>query len=229
MKKISKFLFAVVLIMVASSSSYGIDRETLWSRLEFSGSNSQHNETIKIAKQNLGLVEEILFLSDMQKYNGPARFNSLVVLRESCEEGLITQEHFFDVCLRLYGQINTIANPKRLESSKNQIKGQLANFAEQAHVPLPQQVSGFSSLSSSLFKASLIRNQGLLNSLNQKIANAQKSLEKRNPAAKSSAVNQIQATINELNAQRGNGIAEDAYLILSAYCRNLINKIQNSN
>lgn len=230
MKCSAKVFFAFAVIFVASWPSFAIDRETLWSKLEFPGSSpGGYIETVKIAKQNLGLVEEILFLSDMQRDNGPARFCSLSILRQACEEGLITQEHFFDVCLRLYGQINSIAHPKRLESSKNQIKGQLANFAEQAHFPLSQQVSGFSSLSSSLFAANLIKNQGLLTSLNQKIANAQKGLEKKNSAAKSSAVNQVQAAINELNAQRGKGIAEDGYLILSVYCQNLINKIQNIN
>lgn len=230
MKCFFKAFFVFAAVFAISNTSFAIDRETLWSKLEFPGSApGGYIETIKLAKQNIGLVEEILFLSDMQRDNGPARFCSLSILRQACEEGLITQGHFFDVCVRLYGQINTIAHPKRLESSKNQIKGQLANFAVQANFPLSQQVSGFTSLSSSLFKAGLIKNQGLLNSLNQKIENAQKGLEKKSPAAKASATNQVQAAINELSAQRGQGVTEDAYLILSVYCQNIINKIQNTN
>lgn len=225
MKHLVKVLL-VSLVALFPASSYGITKDQLWSKLQFPFSNAEEIETFKVAKQNLNMVEEILFSRDIPKDNGPARFNSMVVLREACEEGLITQGHFFDVLFRLYSQINFIAHPKRLEDSKSQIIGELANFAEQAHIPVSISFSGFFSLSSSMVKGSLIKNQGILTSLNQKIANAQKSLEKKDPAARSSATNQIQAAVNELTAQRGQGVTEDAFQILSAYCQNLINKIQ---
>jgi hypothetical protein len=99
----------------------------------------------------------------------------------------------------------------------------------QVTFPISKQFSGFSTLLNSMATAGLIRNSGIINSLNQKIDNARKSLEKKNNNAKKTSINHIEAAVHELNAQRGNQITEDAHKILTQYCQNLITKIQNTN
>lgn len=60
------------------------------------------------------------------------------------------------------------------------------------------------------------------NSLVSKVDNALKSLDKTQDDA---AINQLQAFINQINAQRGNKISEEAADMLIAYANNLIAKI----
>lgn len=228
MKKKTLLVFLVSFSFFLSLPSFAIDRETLWAKLNFLSSLAEIRETNLAARQNLGLVEEILFFSDMQRHNGPARDNALEILKECSENGQITKEHFFSVVLRLLNQITTIAHPTVLEDSKDHIKGVLTSFGI-SKFSLTNQFSAFPSLANSLSSGGFIKNQGILNSLNQKISNAQKSVEQKGVDAKSSAVNQIEAAINELNAQRGQGVTEDCYQILSGYCKNLITKIQKSN
>jgi hypothetical protein len=158
-----------------------------------------------------------------------ARANGLELLSECAEEGKITQAHFFDVITRLYNQIGSIAHPSRLDRSKGHIMGVLSCFCDEPNYSISQKFTGFSSLMNSMATAGLIRNSGIINSLNQKIDNARKSLEKKNYNAKKSAINHIEAAVHELNALRGNQITEDAHKILTQYCQNLITKIQNTN
>jgi hypothetical protein len=227
MKYSYKYFLTTVLALLCSSSVYAIDAHTLWSKLNFPDPNFM--QTRQLALQNPSLLEEILFYSDMQQFSGPARANSLELLDECADTGRITQAHFFDLTLRLYNQIGSIAHPSRLNSSKSHIKGVLACFGNKPNYPISQQFTGFSTLMNSMSTAGLIRNNGIINSLNKKIENAKKSLEKKNNNAKKTAINHIEAAVHELNAQRGNQITEDAHKILTQYCQNLITKIQNSN
>jgi len=228
MQKMKFFVFFTSFSFLFISLSFAIDRETLWTKLNFPSSLAEMREMDRVARQNLGMVEEILFFSDMQRDSSCARDNALQILKECSEKGLITKEHFFEIILRLYGQINTIAHPTRVEDSKNNIKGAMASYGR-ANLPLASNFSAFPSLTNSLSSAGFIKNQGILNSLNQKISNAKDILDKRGPDAKNTAIKKVQAAINELSAQRGNGVSEDGYQILSGYCQNLITKIQTTN
>ena len=227
MKHPYKWLSAIIIAVLCSSTAFAIDAHTLWTKLNFPDPNFM--QTRQLALQNPNLLEEIIFYSDMNGDTSGARANSLELLDECADTGRITQAHFFDLTLRLYNQIGSIAHPSRLNSSKNHIKGVLACFGNKPNYPISQQFTGFSTLMNSMSTAGLIRNNGIINSLNQKIDNAKKSLEKKNNNAKKTAINHIEAAINELNAQRGNQITEDAHKILTQYCQNLITKIQKTN
>jgi hypothetical protein len=227
MKSSCKFFFIAIIAVLYASSVYAIDARTLWTKLNFPDPNFM--QTRQLALQNPSLLEEIMFYSDMNGDTSGARFNCLRILKECGEKGIITSAHFFDVCFRLYNQMPSIAHPSRLNDSKNYVKGTVANFMNQVTFPISKQFSGFSTLLNSMSTAGLIRNNGIINSLNQKIANAKKSLEKKNNNAKKTAINHIEAAVHELNAQRGNQITEDAHKILTQYCQNLITKIQNTN
>jgi len=209
--------------------SFAIDRETLWSKLNFPGPLNQFLETKRIAMQNPGLVEEILFRSDMSGDTSCARENAIQILKSCGEKGIISQVHFFDLCLQLYNRIDSVAHPKRVADSKNDISAALANFAGAENFSLSQQFSGLVSSLNSLSAAGLVKNQGILNGLSQKISNAQKSAETKSPNGKATAVNQLEATLQELGAQKGKGITEDCHKILSRYCQSLITKIQKGN
>lgn len=227
MKHFNKWFLSVVISILCSSNAFAIDAHTLWTKLNFPDPNFM--QTRRLALQNPNLLENIVFYSDMNGDTSGARFNCLQLLKECGEKGIITPAHFFDISFRLYNQMASIAHPSRLNDSKNYVKGAVASFLSQEAFPIAQQFTGFSTLMNSMSTAGLIRNNGIINSLNQKIDNAKKSLEKKNNNAKKTAINHIEAAINELNAQRGNQISEDAHKILSQYCQNLISKIQKTN
>ncbi len=66
--------------------------------------------------------------------------------------------------------------------------------------------------------------KGIENSLVSKVNNAQKSLEKGNDDA---AINQLQAFINQIEAQRGKKISEETVDMLIAYANNVIAQIDD--
>lgn len=227
MQHFYKWLSVIIIAILCSSTAFAIDAHTLWTKLNFPDPNFM--ATRQLALQNPNLLEEIIFYSDMNGDTSGARANSLELLNECAEKGVITKSHYFDVILRLYNQIGSIAHPSRLARSKGHIMGVLSCFCNESNYPISQQFTGFPALMNSMSTAGLIRNNGIINSLNQKIDNAKKSLEKKNNNAKKTAINHIEAAINELNAQRGNQITEDAHKILTQYCQNLITKIQKTN
>ena len=72
-------------------------------------------------------------------------------------------------------------------------------------------------------------NQGVIdavlkNSLLSKVANAEKSADKENIDA---AINKLEALINEINAQRGKKISEDAAAEIIVYTESIINWLSN--
>jgi hypothetical protein len=226
-----KLKFAVLLLFYTISSFspvYSIDLETLRCKLNYTCTIADITEAKKLAIQNMSLTEQILFLNDTSsRNNGTARCNIIQILRRCAINGTISQSHFFDLILRLYNQITSIALAKTVELEKGDIKGVLTSIGNDA--PLATNFSTFPVMANSLTTSGFIKNQGILNSLTQKIANAKDILDKKGADAKNTAINKIQAAINELDAQRGKHITEDGYQILSGYCRNLIAKIQATN
>lgn len=210
----------------SQSFAVSIDEESLWSRLEFSGSIAQHMESIKIAKQNLSLVEKILFYSDMKRFNGPARFNCLTVLREACEDGLISVDHFFKITFRLYKEIEQISNPKKLKESRNDIFAAWANLYDHPRFPIKKQTSGFSILLSFLSSSGLINDQTFVSWLQNEIATISNSLnENQTEPNKKNAASQISNLISELERKRGTSLSEDTFKILNLYLKNLVENI----
>lgn len=230
MKKTLPLFLIALFLFISSNSSLAIDKENLRRMFNYPSSNDFQTREAA-ARQNIGILEEIVFVSDMQGDNSCAREGILMVLRHYAEGGVIyTQEKYFAILLRLYNQVASVVHPKRLENEKNMIKGQLSSFGLVSSTkPLSFSFSTFPSLVNSLLSAGFIKNQGIQNSLNQKISNAKDLLDKRSPDAKTTAVNKVQAAIQELDAQRGKGVSEDGYQILSACCKNLITKIQSAN
>ncbi|MEK7801233.1 MAG: hypothetical protein AAB276_02155 [Pseudomonadota bacterium] len=230
MKKTLPLFLIALFLFLSSNVSLAIDKENLRRMFNYPSSNDFPTREAA-ARQNIGLLEEIVFISDMQGDNWCAREGILMVLRHYAEVGAIyTKEKYFDILLRLYNQAAAVAHPKRLENTKNMIKGQLSSFGLVSSTkPLSFSFSAFPSLANSMSTAGFIKNQGILNSLNQKISNAKDILDKKGADAKTTAINKVQAAINELDAQRGKHITEDGYQILSGYCKNLITKIQSTN
>ena len=67
-----------------------------------------------------------------------------------------------------------------------------------------------------------ITNQGIINSLNVKLNSAKQSILKGNNKA---AQNQLNAFINELDAQKGKQVNENAWVLLKANAEYLISKL----
>ncbi len=68
-----------------------------------------------------------------------------------------------------------------------------------------------------------ITNNGIINSLNVKLRAAKESLQKDK---KETAANQLKAFINELNAQKGKHINENAWALLKANAEFIIAKLE---
>jgi len=73
------------------------------------------------------------------------------------------------------------------------------------------------------FTLGWITNRGILNSLDQKLDNARKQLERANNKA---AKNILQAFINEVDAQKDNHLSSEAYALLKYNAEYLVSKLQ---
>ncbi len=224
MKKIWLLSILIVFVFLSSIPLFAIDRETLWSKLTYSNSPK---ELDAIALQNLSLVEEILFLSDFQRYNDSARLNAMQILEIAVWKGQLSKEKYFDIMLRFLNQIPSLVNPKVLQDTKGITIGHLESFSRGE--TLSATFVTFSLLGNSMLNARQIKTGGILNSLAQKVSNAKEILDKRGPDAKNTATNKIQAAISECEAQRGKNITPDGADIISGYLKSLVTKIQTTN
>lgn len=230
MNKTAIFLFSFFLCVTLLNPSWAMDRESLRKLMNYPIGNAGLAKMQSAAMQNLNLVEEIIFFSDFTENNETARDNGLSILSGSADVGVYPKERYFNTFLRLYSQAASIVRPSRLERLKRMIIASLASFGMvDSSSPFSSNFSNFPTLVNSMASAGLIKNQGILNSLAQKLSNAKDILDKKGPNAKTTAINKIQAAVNELDAQRGNGVSEDGYQILSGYCKNLISKLQATN
>ncbi len=233
MKKLNLAVLVLVYAISSLSPVYAIDMETLRSKLNYACTIADIKEADKLAVQNMAMTEQVLFQVDSpHRNNSGARANIIQILKACAETGIITQSHFFDLLLSLYNQIpsitlsTTISQPKAVEMGKAHIRGAVVSLGSDA--PLASNFSTFPIMANSLTTAGFIKNRGILNSLTQKVSNAKDLLEKKGADAKNTAINKIQAAASELDAQRGKGVSEDGFQILSGYCKNLITKIQNT-
>lgn len=207
--------------------SHAITKDDLWGALTFSDTQKSIEEARRLALENPNILEEIIFLSDSEKDNSVARFNSIVHLETCSLTGIITKERFFNNIFRLLSQITNYVHPLRLENDKKNIIAIMSNYSGKQDNPLLN-LSTLLSILDSMFSNNLIKNEGIFKSLKSKISNAKDFFEKK-PNLKNPIINKIQAAINEAEAQRGKHLTEEAYLVFSAYCNNVIVQIQNTN
>ena len=111
MKKRKGSYLLTVLLIWWSLPAFSIDLETLRAKVNHINSQSDFLETERLVTQNLSLAEQILFLRDSSSQNNSgARSNTIEILKNCAETGKISSIHYFEVILRLYNQITSIAH-----------------------------------------------------------------------------------------------------------------------
>lgn len=233
MKKINIFFLISFLSLLFVNSVYSLDKESLWSLLTFADTPELTLNAQKIAIENSSTLEEILFISDNEKDNSIAREQSLILLLGCSLNGRISKESFFNDVFRLLSQAPNFIHSSRIENEKHLIATVLGNYgfdpiSKTSLLSIPENFSCLLLTLDSMFSNGLIKNEGISKSLRSKISNAKELFEKK-PNSKAPIINKIQAAVNEAEAQRGKHLTEEACLMFSANCKNLIIQIQNTN
>jgi len=186
-----------------------------------------------IALQNPQLLEEILFITKNEMDNSIGRTNAFGYLLECSIQGGISKEHFFNLAFKLIKDINNYAFPDQVAYEINVFSTNLSYYG---YDPV-RKVSQFSiseALQNLLVKidsmgsSGIVSNIGILNSIKVKITGARTILEKKGEAGKKVAINKISAALNEIEAQKGKHLNEDACYILRTSCSNLIAQIEST-
>lgn len=231
MKAKRQIVIVSFLILISSTLLLGATKDLLWSALTFSDTP----ETIESAR-NMGisnpiLLEEVLFIRDIDKDNVVGRENAYLLLQYCSFHQIISKDKFFNVAFDLLSQIDTIVFPNRVNIEKKKFTTLLSNYGLDFKTGyyIFSIADAFSSLISQLDGMALkglISNQGVLNSLKVKIESAKQLIEKGNKDSVKAAVNKINAAINEAEAQKGNHITSEAVTIFTTFCQNLIHQLE---
>lgn len=228
----NKLIFALLVIIILTETCFAQAQYPaspsptqllLWRLGTHDKKHRKEFETHVIAHPEL--AKEMIFFQRSVLWENAAKAHAYNCLEVSSYKGLISTEEFFDIGCKLMTNYDLYHSPEYKADVLSSYMTAIANYGYPSY-PLLKQVADLISLTNSMLKTGMIKNQGLLNSLTVKISNAKEIIDKKIPNFKDTAVNILQAVVNELNAQRGKGVSEDGYQILSRFCENLIAKIQ---
>jgi len=211
-----------------------VTKEFLLCALESSDDRSSILEAEQLALQNPTLLEEILFITNDEMDNGTARSNAFHYLLICSLKGSITQEHFFDLALKLIKNIDQYAFPDQISGEIAYYRGNLALYGYNPSqkisiLSFADNCEAFLRFLDKMRYHNLIDNDGILKSLKVKIENAQSVFEKQKEKGKVPAINMLNSGIQEANGQKEKHLTLDGYYIVVGYFENLIAQIQNVN
>lgn len=226
------FFIALFLVFstITSFAQNTVTKERLLQMFRFSDDDKSWDKAAQVALDNPNILMQIIFIPKEERDNFNGRHNALMFLKICSYQNKIPKEQYLDAAFKVLKNIEQYAYPYSMETEKFTIQGEIAHYGlDNPNIAISENFLTLYSILKTAYANDLIKNQGVINSLNKKLENAQKSLQKNNKNSQKTAINQIEAAINELDAQRGNHITEDAHKILTQYCQNLITKIQNTN
>ena len=229
---ITKRVMILILVFLLPMSLVALDKDTLWSAITFADNPASTQEAMALAVANPDILKELLFISDFEKDNSVGRGNAIVILLSCSINNLISQEQFFSSVFSLLSRIEDYVHPSRLTVEKARISMILGNYGfdpanNKLHLSLADAFSTLITAIESMQEQGLITNYGVARSLKTKIENAKKSYLKKSylkssPGSVRASINQVEAALNELSAQTGKHLSEEASLILNKFCTNIV-------
>jgi len=224
---ITKRVMILILVFLLPMSLVALDKDTLWSAITFADNPASTQEAMALAVANPDILKELLFISDFEKDNSVGRGNAIVILLSCSINNLISQEQFFSSVFSLLSRIEDYVHPSRLTVEKARISMILGNYGfdpanNKLHLSLADAFSTLITAIESMQEQGLITNYGVARSLKTKIENAKKSYLKSSPGSVRASINQVEAALNELSAQTGKHLSEEASLILNKFCTNIV-------
>ena len=212
---ITKRVMILILVFLLPMSLVALDKDTLWSAITFADNPASTQEAMALAVANPDILKELLFISDFEKDNSVGRGNAIVILLSCSINNLISQEQFFSSVFSLLSRIEDYVHPSRLTVEKARISMILGNYGfdpanNKFHLSLADAFSTLITAIESMQEQGLITNYGVARSLKTKIENAKKSYLKSSPGSVRASINQVEAALNELSAQTGKHLSEEA-------------------
>lgn len=228
-RKIILVVFVLFFPTILLGQVYSVD--SLRRLIEFSDTPDSHRAAREAAFQNPGLLEQILFIPKEERDNGVARSNAFSYLLGCSTTGVISKEHFFDLAFKLMKDIDQYAFPGQKEIEMAFYRGVVSNYGydpinNTSFLDVFEMFVACGSSLNQMFRHGLISNSGVLNSLKQKLTSASDSLKKLDSKGKKPALNKLSAALKESQAQRGKHLSEDAYVVFSKNCENLIKIVE---
>ncbi|KAF1081565.1 MAG: hypothetical protein GQF41_2371 [Candidatus Rifleibacterium amylolyticum] len=185
------------------------------------------------AVANPQMTKEILLLQNPRyAFQNRAKKNAFNCFKRSSYRGIVTREEFFDIAFTLIANIDMYHSPLHKEEALAWYRGGLAyyGFNPQIKVKTYQDLialfDNVFGILTSMEKSGLIVNSGLTNSLLVKLRGAKDAIEKHKEKGVNQAINKIEASINEANAQNGKHFKPDGCSVFIKYCSNLIDQIK---
>jgi hypothetical protein len=221
------FILVCFLLLFYTPLLFGATKEILWSALTFSDTSETIESARNMGINNLALLEEVLFIKDLELDNVVAREKAYLLFQYCSLHNLLPKDEFFAISLRLLSQIDILVFPARKNAERQKFVALLGNYGIDPKTGLFMfsTQEAFSVLLSQLTSShsiGLLSNSGVLNSLKKKLESAKKSFETGHNNA---AINKLTATINEVKAQDGVHIPHELAIVFTAFCQNLINHI----
>lgn len=201
---------------------FAIDKESLWCKLSFADTPESGLEALSLAYLNLDLVEDILFISDWERDNSVARGNSINIIFNCNQYGIISDEHFLNTIFKLLAQANRIVHPGNMEEFMRRILFITGTYKMNIpYSPIESNIAGFSLLSQSILSANLVQSKELVTFLNTKMSIVKGFLKIKSTHYLLFAFTQVEEIKNCLIFHRGNSVSENAFQVLFGYCQNL--------
>lgn len=228
MKALSR-IFLFCFLILASSSVFGLTKETLWSALTFADTPESNVAARSLGLSNPAILEEVLFIKDTEKDNVVGRESAFLLLQECSLQQIVSKEYFFLIAFRFLSQIDRLAFPNIAETERDKFASLIGAYGKDLQsgnflFSLQESFSVLVMQIDAMYSNGLISDDGLLNSLKAKIRNAQKLSEKGNTSK--AAANLLLAAINEAEAQRSKHITVEAARIFIAFCQRIIRQIE---
>jgi len=222
----------LILVFLFPMSLIALDKNTLWSAITFADNPVSTQEAMALAVANPDILTEILFISDFEKDNSVARNNAVIILLSCSLNNVISQAQFFNSVFSLLSRVEDYVHPSRLVAEKARISTTLGNYGfdsanNKFYLSLSDAFSSLITVIKSMQEKGLIKSSVLAKSLKTKIENAKKSYLKNSPGSVRASVNQVEAALNELSAQTGKHLSEEASLILNKFGTNIVTALNS--
>lgn len=229
---IPKMVMVLIFVFLLPIGLFALDKDALWSAITFADNPASTKKAMALAVANPDILKEILFISDFEKDNSVGRGCAITILLSCSINNIVSREQFFSSVFSLLSRIEDYAHPSRLVEEKARISMILGNYGfdpanNKFYLSLADAFSALITAIESMQEQGLIKSDGLARSLKTKIENAKKSYFKNSPGGVRASINQVEAALNELSAQTGKHLSEEASLILNKFCTNIVTALNS--
>ncbi len=217
----------VLMILTISGVALGIDKDMLWSALTFSDTPETNESARQMGIENPELLEEILFIKDLERDNVIARESSYLLLQHCSIRNAITKEKFFDIAYKLLSTLQVTVFPSQIGHERKKLAALLGNYGwdhiAKKNIFPTEEVFQILCLQLDAMQAhGLISEQNVVKILQKKIEEAKIAHAKKDRFSNRLAIDLVSSVIDTTNEQTSQNLNPIANSVITRYCENLI-------